>query len=238
MNKMHLPPPFEPNTIPGAFFTSNKRKRSPNPSAPPVTYEEEEEEEDDEDDDDKEAEINTSAGTIDQKLCSNVSKPALKTVKKRKIRRCIPNVAPHSIFDDDIGMASSSLAPRPGVISDVELTRRRLPMKELLQDKAMTNYSRGEVSNALYVKNLSKQIEQNDLEFLFGSVVPPEIPLSCLQIQYFKQGKLKGQAFIEFPTIEMAIQAIDKLHGIKWYEDKPLIIVSLYYSYWYSTSNS
>jgi RNA recognition motif-containing protein len=45
-----------------------------------------------------------------------------------------------------------------------------------------------------------------------------------LKIDLFTQGRLKGQAFITFPCVEMATQALEEVHGFVL-KDKPLVIV-------------
>jgi hypothetical protein len=45
-----------------------------------------------------------------------------------------------------------------------------------------------------------------------------------LKIDLFTQGRLKGQAFITFPCVEMATQALEEVHGFVL-KGKPLVIV-------------
>lgn len=45
----------------------------------------------------------------------------------------------------------------------------------LNQEKAMKNYQRGEPSRVLYVKNLAKTIQMDDLSAVFGSVLPATV---------------------------------------------------------------
>lgn len=52
-----------------------------------------------------------------------------------------------------------------------------------------------------------------------------------------KEGRMRGQAFIKFPTVEQATQALNELHGYILH-DKPMVIVSYchyhhHYYYYY-----
>ncbi|POM66523.1 hypothetical protein PHPALM_17611 [Phytophthora palmivora] len=105
-----------------------------------------------------------------------------------------------------------------------ELENKRLSETHLASEKAMKNYQRGEPSNTLYVKNLARTVELADLLAVFGAVLPPEIGLEALNIRHFTVGRMKCQAFVSFPTIDLASTALRHVHGVVL-KDKPVVVV-------------
>ncbi|GMF10987.1 unnamed protein product [Phytophthora lilii] len=149
-------------------------------------------------------------------------------------------------------MMQSFLTPPSEVIFSVkrwslqELASNRLPEEQLGSEKVMKRYQRGEPSDTLYVKNIAKIVELADLMAVFGAVLPsesgPEYELiSCLEfnlhgahkcfylrrvlkIRHFTEGRMKCQAFVTYPTVELASCALKEVHGVVL-KDKPLIVV-------------
>ncbi|KAI9906011.1 hypothetical protein PsorP6_014427 [Peronosclerospora sorghi] len=109
-----------------------------------------------------------------------------------------------------------------------DLESERMPEAELAFEKAMKNYQQGESSDTLYVKNLSKSVNIEDLFAVFGAVMPPEFGLDDLEIRHFTVGRMKGQAFIKYPTAQLASNALVQVHGVML-KKKPLVIVRACY---------
>nr|CCA15749.1 nucleoside diphosphate kinase B putative [Albugo laibachii Nc14] len=120
-----------------------------------------------------------------------------------------------SIFDVE-GFDAST------VWSHADLDFKRMNKAELNSQKAMRNYENGRVSRSLYVKNIAEKVTLFDLFAIFGAVVPSE-KLAFLRVAHFTKGKMKGQAFIEFSEPSLAIQALERIHGVV-ISKKPLII--------------
>eukprot|EP01120_Amphizonella_sp_Union-15-10_P014751 TRINITY_DN7274_c0_g1_i1.p1 TRINITY_DN7274_c0_g1~~TRINITY_DN7274_c0_g1_i1.p1 ORF type:complete len:162 (+),score=35.68 TRINITY_DN7274_c0_g1_i1:255-740(+) len=109
------------------------------------------------------------------------------------------------------------------VISLEELNTNRVPPEEILKIKKFKKYSPGVPSTKLYIKNISDAASQSDLEYIFFRYFSTdEEAKSQLQIQMM-QGIMNGQAFVTFPTIEQAKQALEEVHGYILHQ-KPLII--------------
>lgn len=53
---------------------------------------------------------------------------------------------------------------------------------------------------------------------------PPKKLNSSVQIKLMKEGRMKGQAFVTFPTKELAGTALRNVHGYVLHE-KPMIVV-------------
>ncbi|KUF82299.1 RNA-binding protein 40 [Phytophthora nicotianae] len=88
----------------------------------------------------------------------------------------------------------------------------------------MKKYQVGEPSNSLYVKNLAKTVDLADLFAVFGAILPPESGLGALNIRHFTEGRMKCQAFVTYPTVDLASSALLRVHGVVL-KDKPLIVV-------------
>ncbi|KAL0078654.1 hypothetical protein J3Q64DRAFT_1765544 [Phycomyces blakesleeanus] len=102
----------------------------------------------------------------------------------------------------------------------------RLPSQELKELAAFKNHSPGEVSNKLYIKNLAKDVQEDDLERLFGQFVleaDGKYTPGKLGIQLMKTGRLKGQAFVSFPSPLSAQSALESTHGFLLH-DKPIAV--------------
>ncbi|KAE9042167.1 hypothetical protein PR001_g6311 [Phytophthora rubi] len=104
-----------------------------------------------------------------------------------------------------------------------QLASKRLPDAELSAEKVMNKYQRGEPSDTLYVKNLAKTVELSDLLAVFSAVIPPESGPEFLNIRHFTEGTMKCQAFVKYPTVELASSALLQVHGVVL-KDKPLIV--------------
>ena len=89
------------------------------------------------------------------------------------------------------------------------------------------NYKEGKPGNKLYVKNLAKSVNVQDLLTLFGEFV-----ISCKEtanrenfsVRFFERGKLRRQAFVTYPTTFMAIEACRGTNGIML-KGKPILVV-------------
>ncbi|XP_041360406.1 RNA-binding protein 41-like isoform X2 [Gigantopelta aegis] len=82
------------------------------------------------------------------------------------------------------------------------------------------NFSTGDPSNVLYLKNLSSMVTEEDLVSLFGRF---QNPRSSTLIYKLMTGRMRGQAFVTFPdtpTAESALQLINGYH----FKGKPIII--------------
>ncbi|EGZ21689.1 hypothetical protein PHYSODRAFT_493685 [Phytophthora sojae] len=106
-----------------------------------------------------------------------------------------------------------------------QLASKRLPDAQLAGEKVMKKYQRGQPSDTLYVKNLAKAVELADLLAVFSAVLPPESGPEVLDIRHFTEGRMKCQAFVKYPTVELASGALLQVHGVVL-KEKPLIVVS------------
>ncbi|XP_061358304.1 U11/U12 small nuclear ribonucleoprotein 65 kDa protein isoform X2 [Gastrolobium bilobum] len=105
-----------------------------------------------------------------------------------------------------------------------ELGRGKLPPEEILSLPMFKNYTPGNPAPVLYIKNLAKDVIADDFYFIFGSLFGSiEAAKSGLQVKLMQEGRMRGQAFLTFPSIELAHHALNLVNGYVL-KDKPMII--------------
>lgn len=87
------------------------------------------------------------------------------------------------------------------------------------------NYHAGKPSNRLYIKNLSKQVEVNDLHYIYRRYIKPSSGTGELEyeVRLMQEGRMKGQAFVTFQNMEQAKLALDDTNGFIL-KDKPMVV--------------
>ncbi|SPP75383.1 blast:RNA-binding protein 40 [Drosophila guanche] len=99
---------------------------------------------------------------------------------------------------------------------------KRLSIQDLEALPVYKNYKEGEPSNKLYIKNLHKNIGEEQLREVYSQYTTPE----NLEIKVMQQGRMKGQAFVTFidlPEPEAIAKALGETNGLLW-EQKPMIV--------------
>nr|XP_034963715.1 RNA-binding protein 41 [Zootoca vivipara] len=95
-------------------------------------------------------------------------------------------------------------------IPEEEIRRNRLSEEEIRQIPRFSSYSPGEPSEVLYLKNLSRRVNMKELLSLFARFQEeggPEIQFRLLS------GRMRGQAFLTFPSISTAQAALQLTNG-------------------------
>ena len=106
-----------------------------------------------------------------------------------------------------------------------ELETKRLKIAELKELPVFKNYALGEKTNKIYIKNVAKKIQDQDLKHIYGRYVnwSDEIESSAFEIRLMKEGRMKGQAFVTFASEETAERAINETNGLVL-DGKPIIV--------------
>ena len=86
------------------------------------------------------------------------------------------------------------------------------------------NYNEGLPNNKIYVKNLSKSVNLDDLYNLFAKFVIPYHASSLCDIRFFERGKLRRQAFISYDNSLIAANACRNTNGVML-KGKPMLVV-------------
>ncbi|XP_060088277.1 RNA-binding region-containing protein 3 [Heteronotia binoei] len=110
-------------------------------------------------------------------------------------------------------------------ISRRELEKGRVSKREMETFSVFKNYEPGDPNCRIYVKNLSKQVQEKDLKFIFGRYVDfsSETERIMFDIRLMKEGRMKGQAFIGLPNEKAAAKALKEVNGYALF-DKPMVV--------------
>ncbi|RAL48577.1 hypothetical protein DM860_000897 [Cuscuta australis] len=110
------------------------------------------------------------------------------------------------------------------VLTIEELKSGKLVPEEILSLPVFKNYSVGNPSCVLYIKNLSRDVIPDDFYFIFGSFFGSiDAARSNLTVKLMQEGRMRGQAFITFPTVELAQNALNLVNGYV-FKGKPIVI--------------
>ncbi|XP_071793041.1 RNA-binding protein 41-like [Asterias amurensis] len=150
-------------------------------------------------------------------------------------------ISNHAIGDCGTGLESQSADPRvPGTCGSVQVTDneprrlagvvRPLSREELLKHRLTTDdickmdrfrdYSMGQPSKVLFLKNLSAKVTEEDLASVFMSFQHQDKPKIVFKLL---KGRMKGQAFVTFADSETAGEAQSHVNGYPL-RGKPVII--------------
>ncbi|KAG0730049.1 RNA-binding protein 40 [Chionoecetes opilio] len=110
-------------------------------------------------------------------------------------------------------------------ITKKEILNGRVSKSEWPILPVFKKYTRGEPSVKLYIKNLAKTTTEEDLKYIFGRYVfwQNEEEAKQFSICLMKEGRMKGQAFVTFPHVEEAAEALEDTNGFIL-KDKPMVI--------------
>lgn len=106
-----------------------------------------------------------------------------------------------------------------------ELRNGRIVESEMKNFSVFKNYSSGEVTTRLYIKNLAKHTTEQQLANVFGQYVDwkSELEKNMFDIQLMKVGRMKGQAFVTLPNDTVAAKALKDTNGFVL-NSKPMVV--------------
>lgn len=109
-------------------------------------------------------------------------------------------------------------------IKKKDLESNQIKLNELEQLPIFKSYNKGIKNSKIYLKNLSKKITEDDLKFIYGRYIDwsCENQKKAFSIRLMKEGRMKGQAFINFPNEDAAEKAINETLGFIL-DSKPII---------------
>ena len=110
-------------------------------------------------------------------------------------------------------------------ISSRRLRKGRISRSEMKSLSVFKNYSPGDVTARLYVKNIQAKTTEQDLHYVYGRYVDwdNEMEKSMFDIRLMKEGRMKGQAFITLGSETRAKEAVEETNGFDL-NGKPLVV--------------
>lgn len=251
MNKMNLPAPFR-MALPTPPLPSQVPAPPPPPPPQPSTTEkhhlavlssdESEMESSDEDVDTRKVKRTKHEAIVGPAVDKSVSheavgvKPAalvsneIQIIKKKNPVlqiNILPKAAHKELADQstiDKELSSKDEPEEKYFVTPQEIEKEKLPTEEILSLPMFKNYTPGNPASVLYIKNLAKDVVHDDFYYVFGSVFESmDAAKSGLSIKLMQEGRMRGQAFVTFPSVELAQRALNLTHGYV-FKGKPMII--------------
>ncbi|XP_075224167.1 RNA-binding region-containing protein 3-like isoform X2 [Lycorma delicatula] len=110
-------------------------------------------------------------------------------------------------------------------ITEQELAANRIPARDQRILPVFKNYQPGAPSCRLYIKNLAKQVQTKDLYYIYKRYFIPdqEEQGTMFDVRLMQEGRMKGQAFINFQSVELAQKALKETNGFIL-KDKPMVV--------------
>lgn len=236
MNKMNLPPPFGP-----------LRKRPEMPSAASVKLPRKDEvkyygesqirgnqEEEEEEDTEYESKRPNTEATAAFIPFTKTEVPAPSQPTAVTETPVATTVKISSVEKEDIKSMFIAPAAVRTCLSLQDILKHRISKEEMMQQKAFANYSYGEPSTKLYLRNMVKDVTADDILKLFGCFFDNDdqakehlhfILVTCRSLEIrVMEGRMKGQAFVTFPSVELAREALTTVNGYLL-RDKPVVVV-------------
>ncbi|KAJ3682957.1 hypothetical protein LUZ60_013184 [Juncus effusus] len=105
-----------------------------------------------------------------------------------------------------------------------EIEKGKMPPEQILSLPMFKNYAPGNPTTVLYIKNLAKDVVSDDFYFIFGSLFGDiNAAKSGLSVKLMQEGRMRGQAFVTFPSVDIAQHALNLVNGYV-FKGKPMII--------------
>ncbi|KAH0946506.1 hypothetical protein HN011_003241 [Eciton burchellii] len=115
--------------------------------------------------------------------------------------------------------------PKNKFITSEELATNRISANDQRVLPVFKNYHPGKPSNRLYIKNLTKQVEMKDLDYIYQRFVITGLKdvESEYNLRLMQEGRMKGQAFVTLQNIMQAQMALEETNGYIL-KDKPMVV--------------
>lgn len=110
-------------------------------------------------------------------------------------------------------------------ITKKELLRNRISYSDMRILPVFKNYHPGQPSMRLYVKNLGKQVTEQDVKRIYRRYIEnlSEEKQIGFDVRVMQEGRMKGQAFVTFPSVEIAETALHETNGFLL-KEKPMVV--------------
>ncbi|XP_035729320.1 RNA-binding region-containing protein 3-like [Vespa mandarinia] len=110
-------------------------------------------------------------------------------------------------------------------ITKEELASNRISINDQRLLPVFKNYHAGKPTNRLYIKNLAKQVEANDLHYIYKKYVIPGLPNTEHEynVRLMQEGRMKGQAFVTLQNTAQAQLAVQETNGYIL-KEKPMVV--------------
>lgn len=121
--------------------------------------------------------------------------------------------------------AAEASEPDQPTITRKELMKNRISYSDMKVLPVFKNYHPGEPSMRLYIKNLAKNVTEQDVKRIYKRYVEhiPEDELIGFDVRVMQEGRMKGQGFVTFPSVKIAENALNETNGYLL-KEKPMVV--------------
>lgn len=119
----------------------------------------------------------------------------------------------------------TQIEPEQPTISRSELVRNRISYRDMKVLPVFKNYHPGQPSMRLYIKNLAKTATEQDVTRIYRRYIEklPEDKQIGFDVRVMQEGRMKGQAFVTFPSVKIAEDALNETNGFML-KEKPMVV--------------
>lgn len=115
--------------------------------------------------------------------------------------------------------------PEQPTISKMELMKNRISYNDMKVLPVFKNYHPGQPSMRLYIKNLSKTANEQDVHRIYRRYIEhfSEEEQNGFDVRVMQEGRMKGQAFVTFPSVAIAETALRETNGYLL-KERPMVV--------------
>ncbi|XP_026733414.1 RNA-binding region-containing protein 3-like [Trichoplusia ni] len=158
-----------------------------------------------------------------KKIMLNVHQDALQ--KPTEEPEIIGEIGKFQKEEQPAEVEETPVAPEQPIITRKELLRNRISYKDMKVLPVFKNYHPGQPSMRLYIKNLAKSVTEQDVTSIYKQYVKglTDEELTGFDVRVMQEGRMKGQAFVTFPTVRTAETALNETNGYLL-KEKPMVV--------------
>ena len=158
-----------------------------------------------------------------KKILVNVHQDALQ--KPTEEPTIIGELGKFQIEKQPVEVEQKEEEPEQPVITRADLLRNRISYKDMKILPVFKNYHPGQPSMRLYIKNLAKTVTEQDVKSIYKRYVErlTDEELTGFDVRVMQEGRMKGQAFVTFPSVRTAEKALNETNGYML-KEKPMVV--------------
>lgn len=88
------------------------------------------------------------------------------------------------------------------ILTKTEINENRIPADQLKSHPMYQNYNPGDISNCLYIKNIAKEVTEDDLRAIYNRYLEKNCGgvgnIRSIDIRLMTSGRMRGQCFVTF----------------------------------------
>lgn len=158
-----------------------------------------------------------------KKIMVNVPQDALqKPVEEPKV---IGELGKFQKEEQPVEVQEKQEEPEQPTVTKKELLRNRISYNDMKVLPVFKNYHPGQPSMRLYIKNLAKTVSEKDVNRIYKRYVEglTDDELTGFDVRVMQEGRMKGQAFVTFPSVRLAETALNETNGYML-KEKPMVV--------------